>query len=138
MLPVAVLVGGRLLAKPAEAGAMRRRAAIWTALAGAVFIGTEVVQYKLWSAPDVQALGALLVVWGAGHWMLTCLAAAALANGYGVLLTQGRQPRGLLVSAILLAAVVSGGWGLVALAVALQAWLFRSAALVRRRPTTSC
>jgi hypothetical protein len=136
VLPIAVLVLARALAKSPDRAGMRRRCAIWAASAIGAFAGTVVVERQLRSAQDVGSLASMLVACGTGHWLGTWLAAPALANAWGALSAEGQLPQKALAIAVLLAAAATGGWGIVVLLLALQAWLFIPEVLLQRRPTT--
>jgi hypothetical protein len=130
ILPIVVVVCGRRLASSGDRDAMRARSIAWSALSIAMLIGTQVAPRML-SPHDIESLGSLLVAWGAAHWLATCCAAPALADGYAVLSLDGRLPPWHLAIPLVLAAVVSGGWGIALLLLVLQAWLsyFRRAPL---------
>lgn len=135
LLPILVVVVGRLLAQSSDAGAMRRRSAVWSILAIGLFASITVAACQAQLLATWVPLATLLVLWGAGQWAITCLAAPAFVNGYAVLRATGRDPHLMLAVPLLICAVLTG-WGLVALLVLLQAWLFLPAALSRSRPTT--
>jgi hypothetical protein len=136
LLPLVVLLGGRRLAQSSSPLEMRKRSAIWSVVAGVAFVAILVSQYTWSSASDTGAIGSFVAAWTAGHWILFCAAAPALANGYGVVSAAPNQPKIHFVLVILLATALSGEWGLVVLLLILQTWLFLPAALLKRRLTT--
>lgn len=134
LLPILVVLVGRLLAQSSDPRAMSRRSLVWSILAISLFALTTAAAFQLRFLSTLAPLALLLVLWGAGQWAITCLAAPAFVNGYAVLRSTGRDPGEILVVPLLLCAVLTG-WGLVALLVLLQAWLFLPAALSKSRPT---